>query len=50
VLHLSLLRGVGQRYRAPFFAALREYSHHAGATVAAPLGLLRRACPCTQNY
>jgi arginine decarboxylase len=26
-LHLSLLRGVGQRYRAPFFAALREYSH-----------------------
>jgi arginine decarboxylase len=26
-LHLSLLRGVGQRYRAPFFSALREYSH-----------------------
>jgi arginine decarboxylase len=25
-LHLSLLRGVGQRYRAPFFAALRDYS------------------------
>jgi arginine decarboxylase len=26
-LHLSLLRGVGQRYRAPFFGALRDYSH-----------------------
>jgi arginine/lysine/ornithine decarboxylase len=26
-LHLSILRGVGQRYRAPFFEALREYSH-----------------------
>jgi arginine decarboxylase len=25
-LHLSLLRGVGQRYRAPFFSALRDYS------------------------
>jgi arginine decarboxylase len=25
-LHLSLLRGVGQRYRAPFFSALREFS------------------------
>jgi arginine decarboxylase len=25
-LHLSILRGVGQRYRAPFFAALRDYS------------------------
>jgi arginine decarboxylase len=25
-LHLSLLRGVGQRYRAPFFTALRDYS------------------------
>jgi arginine decarboxylase len=25
-LHLSLLRGVTNRYRAPFFAALREYS------------------------
>jgi arginine decarboxylase len=26
-LHLSLLRGVGRRYKAPFFEALREYSH-----------------------
>jgi arginine decarboxylase len=26
-LHLSLLRGVGERYRSPFFTALREYSH-----------------------
>ncbi|HEU4346892.1 MAG TPA: hypothetical protein VFR35_03795, partial [Actinoplanes sp.] len=26
-LHLSFLGGVGQRYRAPFFEALREYSH-----------------------
>jgi arginine decarboxylase len=26
-LHLSLLRGVRHRYRTPFFAALREYSH-----------------------
>jgi arginine decarboxylase len=25
-LHLSILRGVGQRYRAPFFSALRDYS------------------------
>ena len=25
-LHLSLLRGVGERYRAPFFSALRDYS------------------------
>ena len=26
-LHVSLLRGVAQRYRAPFFSALRDYSH-----------------------
>ena len=26
-LHLSLLGGVAQRYRAPFFSALRSYSH-----------------------
>jgi arginine decarboxylase len=26
-LHLSLLDGVGARYRAPFFTALRSYSH-----------------------
>lgn len=26
-LHLSILRGVAHRYRAPFFAALRDYSH-----------------------
>lgn len=26
-LHLSILRGVAHRYRAPFFSALREYSH-----------------------
>ncbi len=26
-LHLSLLDGVGARYRAPFFSALRSYSH-----------------------
>ena len=26
-LHLSVLRGVDQRYRAPFFSALRDYSH-----------------------
>jgi arginine decarboxylase len=26
-LHLSLLRGVAHRYRAPFFTAVREYSH-----------------------
>ena len=26
-LHLSLLRGVAHRYNAPFFKALREYSH-----------------------
>jgi arginine decarboxylase len=26
-LHLSLLNGVGHRYRTPFFAALKEYSH-----------------------
>ena len=26
-LHLSVLGGVSQRYRAPFFEALREYSH-----------------------
>jgi arginine decarboxylase len=26
-LHLSLLRGVGERYRSPFFSALKEYSH-----------------------
>jgi arginine decarboxylase len=25
-LHLSILRGVGHRYRAPFFSAVREYS------------------------
>jgi arginine decarboxylase len=25
-LHLSVLRGVGERYRAPFFAALRNFS------------------------
>jgi arginine decarboxylase len=26
-LHLSILDGVGARYRAPFFSALRSYSH-----------------------
>jgi arginine decarboxylase len=26
-LHLSLLQGVGDRYRAPFFEAVRAYSH-----------------------
>jgi arginine decarboxylase len=26
-LHLSILDGVGARYRAPFFSALRNYSH-----------------------
>lgn len=26
-LHLSILRGVAHRYRAPFFTALKEYSH-----------------------
>ncbi|HEY1653417.1 MAG TPA: hypothetical protein VGG09_16140 [Acidimicrobiales bacterium] len=26
-LHLSLLAGVGHRYRTPFFTALKEYSH-----------------------
>ncbi len=26
-LHLSILEGVGARYRAPFFSALRNYSH-----------------------
>ena len=26
-LHLSILAGVADRYRAPFFSALREYSH-----------------------
>jgi arginine decarboxylase len=26
-LHLSILGGVAERYRAPFFEALREYSH-----------------------
>jgi arginine decarboxylase len=26
-LHLSILDGVGVRYRAPFFSALRSYSH-----------------------
>ncbi len=26
-LHLSVLRGVAHRYNAPFFSALREYSH-----------------------
>jgi arginine decarboxylase len=26
-LHLSLLGGVGERYRAPFFSALRSFSH-----------------------
>jgi arginine decarboxylase len=26
-LHLSVLRGVAHRYRAPFFQAVREYSH-----------------------
>ena len=26
-LHLSLLAGVGERYEAPFFAALKQYSH-----------------------
>src|SRR5271165_3541765 len=26
-LHLSLLGGVAERYRAPFFSALRSYSH-----------------------
>jgi arginine decarboxylase len=26
-LHLSVLRGVAHRYRAPFFTAVREYSH-----------------------
>lgn len=26
-LHLSILRGVAHRYRAPFFTAVKEYSH-----------------------
>ena len=26
-LHLSILAGVAARYRAPFFEALRDYSH-----------------------
>jgi arginine decarboxylase len=26
-LHLSILNGVAERYRAPFFSALRSYSH-----------------------
>ena len=26
-LHLSLLAGVGERYEAPFFSALKQYSH-----------------------
>ena len=26
-LHLSILQGVAERYRTPFFYALKEYSH-----------------------
>jgi len=26
-LHLSILQGVGERYRTPFFSALKQYSH-----------------------
>src|SRR5690349_21417967 len=37
-LHLSLLRGVEQRYRAPFFEALKEYSRKpTGAFHAMPI-------------
>ncbi len=37
-LHSSILRGIGQRYETPFFAALQEYSRHpAGVFHAMPI-------------